>query len=343
MYLLSYQDTNFWIFSQLQLLHFYSRTCRFWSDLPQYTFGRKFSLGIFFCAFSSCTHWKPSSPRMASLLKDILMFLWRALKIFVNKMIGYSAHISIHKMNGRHLSRVTSLGIYLTLWIFSIYLVLQVPQFAVLKLTIINKNAKPGKNHTEVCKCNAPNMYIQFIQLKRYKHFLRVEDTVSLWLHIADLLSLQQLLEVIMFIKNLVTRTKWNISMYSREMEWIWCIQFKDRPSKHLLVLKTSWRRLQDMFWRRLQYVFSVTISRLPRRLEDVLQRCFEDVLKTSCKTSWKRLQDILKTSWKTKNCYESKSDNSKANLKCINYRWLVWCYEISLIHKFDIAENVRQ
>ena len=37
--------------------------------------------------------------------------------------------------------------------------------------------------------------------------------------------------------------------------------------------------------WRRLQHVFSVTILRLPRRLEDILQ-------------------DVLKTSWKTKNCY---------------------------------------
>ena len=35
-------------------------------------------------------------------------------------------------------------------------------------------------------------------------------------------------------------------------------------PSKHLLVLKTSWRRLQ--------HVFSVTIRRLPRRLEDVFK-----------------------------------------------------------------------
>ena len=104
-------------------------------------------------------------------------------------------------MNGKHLSRVTSLGICLTLWIFSFYLVLQVPQVAVLKLTIINKNTKPCKNHTEVCKCNAPNMYIHFIQLKRYEHFLRVEDTVSLWLQIADLLSLQQLFQIIMFIK----------------------------------------------------------------------------------------------------------------------------------------------
>ena len=50
-----------------------------------------------------------------------------------------------------------------------------------------------------------------------------------------------------------------------------------------------SSRRLQDMSWRCLQHVFSVTIFRLPR--------CLEDVLKTFCKY-------ILKTSWKTKNCY---------------------------------------
>ena len=71
-------------------------------------------------------------------------------------------------------------------------------QFAVLKLKIINKNTKPYKNHTEVCKCNDPNMYMQFIQLKRYDHFLRVEDTVSLWLQVAYLLGL---LEVIKFSK----------------------------------------------------------------------------------------------------------------------------------------------
>ena len=47
-----------------------------------------------------------------------------------------------------------------------------------------------------------------------------------------------------------------------------------------MLVFKSS-RRLQDMSWRRLQHVFSVTIFRLPRRLEDAL------------KTSWRRFEDI--------------------------------------------------
>ena len=60
---------------------------------------------------------------------------------------------------------------------------------------------------------------------------------------------------------------------------------------------------LHDMSWRRLQYIFiSVTIFRLPRRLEDVLKtcwRCFGDE-KLLC---WRRLQEpsrhVLKTSWR--------------------------------------------
>ena len=69
----------------------------------------------------------------------------------------------------------------------------------------------------------------------------------------------------------------------------------ENHPSKRLLVLKTSSTRLQDMSWRRLQHVFSVTVLRLPRRLEDVLKK--------SCKTSWKTkncyAEDVLKTSWR--------------------------------------------
>ena len=52
----------------------------------------------------------------------------------------------------------------------------------------------------------------------------------------------------------------------------------------------------QDMPWRHRQHVFSVTILRLRRRLEDVF--------KTSRKTPWRDLQDVFKTSWKRKNCY---------------------------------------
>ena len=45
---------------------------------------------------------------------------------------------------------------------------------------------------------------------------------------------------------------------------------------------------------RRLQHVFSVTILRLPGRLEDVLQRRLEDVLKTFLRPLQRRLEDVL-------------------------------------------------
>ena len=54
---------------------------------------------------------------------------------------------------------------------------------------------------------------------------------------------------------------------------------------------------LQDMSWRRLQHVFSVTILRLPRRLEDVLRRRLEDVLKTFSRPLARRLEGIFKMS----------------------------------------------
>ena len=54
---------------------------------------------------------------------------------------------------------------------------------------------------------------------------------------------------------------------------------------------------------RRLQHVFSVTILRLPRCLEDVLKtfsrplaRCLEDVLEDEKLLRWRRLEDVLKT-----------------------------------------------
>ena len=66
-------------------------------------------------------------------------------------------------------------------------------------------------------------------------------------------------------------------------------------PSKHLLVFKTSSRRLEDMSWRRLQHVFSVTIFCFPRRLQDVLES--KKLLR------WRHLQNmswrhVSKTSW---------------------------------------------
>ena len=56
------------------------------------------------------------------------------------------------------------------------------------------------------------------------------------------------------------------------------------RPSTSIQrgVSQQTFAGLQDMSSRRLQHVFSVTILRLPRRLEDVLKTPCKDVLKTS-------------------------------------------------------------
>ena len=116
-------------------------------------------------------------------------------------------------------------------------------------------------------------------------------------------------------------------------------------PSKHLLVFKTSCRRLQHnnftssktslrrlkdvledeklLRWGRLQ-------DALRRYLEHVLKTCFEDVLKTY-------LEDVFKTSWRQTKCllgifvskkskcvsnksifHKSISEKSKANPKCV-------------------------
>ena len=109
-------------------------------------------------------------------------------------------------------------------------------------------------------------------------------------------------------------------------------VLMKTNPSKHLLVFKTSWRRLQDMSRRRLQHVFSLTILRLPRRFEDVLKTSWRSLAKTSwrrfqdlsqdfLKTSWRRLEDI---SWR---CLQDVSEANKFLLvisvsNLINYIW---------------------
>ena len=60
-----------------------------------------------------------------------------------------------------------------------------------------------------------------------------------------------------------------------------------------------SWKRLKDIFPRRLEHVFKTSW----RRLEDVLKTFLQDVLKPYwrrlCKTPWRSLENVLKTSWK--------------------------------------------
>ena len=94
-------------------------------------------------------------------------------------------------------------------------------------------------------------------------------------------------------------------------------------PRKHLLAFKTSWRRLQEMSWRRVQNVFSVAIFRHPRRLKDVLQIRLEDVLKTSWKTT-----DVFKTSWRQTKCFLEISLSNKSKSVSDNlYLYLTYLY----------------
>ena len=111
------------------------------------------------------------------------------------------------------------------------------------------------------------------------------------------------------FFETIVLKpTNWTrLFVYSNDCTGVFLLSL---PSKHFLVFKTPWRRLQDMSWRGIRHVFSVTIFRLPRRLQDRSSRPLEErhvfktfsrhVFKTSCrrvaKTSWRH---ILKTSWR--------------------------------------------
>ena len=62
-------------------------------------------------------------------------------------------------------------------------------------------------------------------------------------------------------------------------------------PSKHLLILKTSWRRLEDVWPGRIYWSW-------PGRLEDVLKTSSEEVRLRRAYSSWsRRLEDVLKTS----------------------------------------------
>ena len=125
---------------------------------------------------------------------------------------------------------------------------------------------------------------------------------------------------------------------YLRKKQWT---NFWESPAN----IFWSSTRLQDMSSGRLQHVFSITILRLPRhledvlkdekllrwrRLEDVLKTCLEDVLKTCLedvlKTLWRQAKYLLGISVSNKSkCVSNKSifnkstfDNSKVNPKCI-------------------------
>ena len=122
-------------------------------------------------------------------------------------------------------------------------------------------------------------------------------------------------------------------NLVSGSYDGTWCISWDPK-------VRAYWTGfLQDMSFRRLQHVFSVTILRLPRRLEDVLMTSWRHLAKTSSKKTY--LEDVSKILWRqTKyllgisvflsggnksKCVSNKSifrksisDNSMANPKCI-------------------------
>ena len=125
------------------------------------------------------------------------------------------------------------------------------------------------------------------------------------------------------------------------------------------------------MSCRRLQRVFNVSIFRLPRRLEDISQDALED----EKLLRWRRLEYILKTSWRQAKflLWISVSNKSlsqnfisvkfKASPENINYGPLIskivlfwnsisisilkietsdncWCFEISWIYSYSTLQN---
>ena len=111
---------------------------------------------------------------------------------------------------------------------------------------------------------------------------------------------------------------------------------------KNLLVFKVSWRRPQDMSWRRLQHVFRLTIFRLPRRpCKYVLKmswrhlaRCLEDVLKDEKLLRWGRLEDVLKTCLEdfSKTCLENVLKTSWKRLEDVWPRRIYWSWSRRLL-----------
>ena len=94
----------------------------------------------------------------------------------------------------------------------------------------------------------------------------------------------------------------WNADLIDTHLDLLSRDKFTGIPSILFVSIK-SLRGLQYIFKTCLQDVFSETIFRLPRRLQDVLQGVFKTPSKRLCKTSSRRLGRrkivALKTCWR--------------------------------------------
>ena len=102
-----------------------------------------------------------------------------------------------------------------------------------------------------------------------------------------------------------------------------------------------SSRRLQGMSSRRLEDVFSVTIFRLPRRLEDVLR----EVLKTSSRCLGKRKIVTLKTCWRRVEeiSWSRLQDVLKTNKCLLGSSFSVVLYERGVLKNFSKFTDPRE
>ena len=109
----------------------------------------------------------------------------------------------------------------------------------------------------------------------------------------------------------------WNIDLLDTHLDLL----DRDIPSKHFVclqdvlktssrhVFKTSWRRLQRNNFsssktssRRLEGVLREVLRTSSRFLQDVFARRSQDVLENVWLLRWRRVEDVLKTSWRPTN-----------------------------------------
>ena len=109
------------------------------------------------------------------------------------------------------------------------------------------------------------------------------------------------------FVLELSDLNLWNTDLLDTHLDLLSPDKYTDIPSRYFVCLrkifKTSSRHVfktfQDISSRRLQHVFSVTIFRLPRRLQDVFKTSLQDVFKTSSRRLGRRKIVTLKKCWR--------------------------------------------
>ena len=94
----------------------------------------------------------------------------------------------------------------------------------------------------------------------------------------------------------------WNIDLSDTDLDLV----DTDIPGKHFVclqdALKTSWRHVFKMSSR---HVFKTCLQDMSsRRLQDMSSRRLQDIFSVTIFCLPRRLQDVFKTLWKTKNCY---------------------------------------